>query len=168
MAELAAQISADSGAEVSALVTVLRGAWVFAADLSRQLSVEHTMDFVGVASYDGTESSGAVRITKPVEDDIGGRRVLVVEDIVDTGRTLAAVLKLLGASEPASLRVVSLLDKPARRVAPVRLDYVGFEIPNVFVVGYGLDLDGHYRRLPYLAAVDDPRIPTERATGRRS
>ena len=135
-------------------MTVLRGAWMFAADLSRRLAIEHTVDFLSVSSYAGGESTGLVRVAKDVDDEINDRHVLLVEDIVDTGRTLTTILELLQARRPASLRVAAVLDKSGRRVAPVTVDFVGFEIPNVFVVGYGLDLDGHYRGLPYIAAVD--------------
>ncbi len=152
--ELGAAISDEYRDNLPMLVTVLRGAWMFAADLSRRLSIEHTVDFLSVSSYAGGESTGLVRVAKDVDDEINDRHVLLVEDIVDTGRTLTTILELLLARRPASLRVVTLLDKSDRRVAPVTVDFVGFEIPNVFVVGYGLDLDGHYRGLQHIAAID--------------
>lgn len=151
---MAAEIGCELRDDVPALVTVLRGAWMFTADLSRRLSIDHTIDFLSVSSYAGNESTGLVRVAKDVDGEIDNRHVLLVEDIVDTGRTLTTILELLRARRPASLRVAALLDKSDRRVAQVTVDFVGFEIPNVFVVGYGLDLDGHYRGLPYIAAID--------------
>ena len=151
VAELGAQISLDYRAQQPALIPILRGAWMFAADLSRALSFDHTVDFLSVQSYAGRDTTGEVRIKKDVDDELNGRHVLVVEDIVDTGATLQTILEILGTKHPASLRVVALLDKAPGRRSSRRPDYVGFEIPNRFVVGYGLDLDGHYRGLPYIA-----------------
>ncbi len=147
--ELAAEISRDYRGRTPHLVGILKGAWVFMADLIRNLSIEATVDFLGIQSYGaGIESSGEVKITKDLDVSIADRDVLVVEDILDTGRTFHFLQGVLAAHQPASLKLVALLDKTSRRVIPVRADYVGFEIPNAFVVGYGLDFDQRYRRLP--------------------
>ena len=146
--ELAAEITSDYRGRSPHLVGVLKGAWVFMADLIRQLDVEATVDFLGIASYgSGTQSSGEVKITKDLDVSIEGRDVLVVEDILDTGRTYKYLHELLSAHKPASIKLVTLLDKASRRIVPVQPGYVGFEIPDVFVVGYGLDLDQKYRQL---------------------
>ena len=147
---------------------------MFAADLSRALTIDHTIDFLSVTSYRGRASTGRVRVTQDVELELHGRDVLIVEDIVDTGRTLDRVLEVVRAQAPASIRVAALLDKPVRRVAPVRPDYVGFEIGDQFVAGYGLDLDSKYRGLPYIAAVESEiaagaavaQVPARRADER--
>ncbi len=164
VAELGRQITLDYRAKKPALITILRGAWMFAADLSRALNVDHTVDFLSVQSYVGRRPTGKVRIKKDVDDELQGRHVLVVEDIVDTGATLQAILDILGTKRPASLRVAALLNKAPRRRSSGRPDYVGFEIPNRFVVGYGLDLDGHYRGLPYIATVPEDVPPVDRVT----
>ncbi len=147
--ELGEQISNDYRGRTPHLVGVLMGAWVFMADLVRNLSIEVTVDFLGIQSYlAGTTSSGEVKITKDLESSIAGRHVLVVEDILDTGRTYQYLQGVLAAHQPDSVKLVALLDKPARRVVPVQADYVGFPIPDVFVVGYGLDYNQKFRRLP--------------------
>jgi hypoxanthine phosphoribosyltransferase len=151
--ELGRRIAADHPDAVGGpplhLVGILKGSFVFLSDLARAVPRDVLLDFVGVASYGaGTESSGAVRITKDLEADIEGADVILVEDIVDSGRTLRFVLDRMLARRPRSLKVAALLDKPGRRVVPVEADYVGFEIPDVFVVGYGLDHAGRYRNLP--------------------
>lgn len=136
------------------LVGVLKGALYFLADLSREIAVAAEFEYVSVASYGkSTQSSGVVRILKDLDRDIAGADVLIVEDIVDTGLTLKYLLGNLAARRPRSLKVCSLLDKPARRVAEVRVDYVGFTIPDEFVVGYGLDYNQRYRNLPYIACL---------------
>ncbi|MEW5988147.1 MAG: hypoxanthine phosphoribosyltransferase [Chloroflexota bacterium] len=136
------------------LVCVLRGAYIFLADLSRALNRPHALDFMGVSSYgSGMESSGAVQITLDLQEDIAGRHVLIVEDIIDSGRTLAYMRRLLLARSPASLRICALLNKPSRRAVNVPVDYIGFDIPDEFVVGYGLDFDQLYRNLPYIAVL---------------
>jgi hypoxanthine phosphoribosyltransferase len=148
IAELAAAISADYQGKAPHLVGVLKGAWMFMADLIRKISIPCTVDFLSIQSYgSGTAPSGEVKITKDLDVSIKGRDVLVVEDILDTGRTFSYLQEVLGAHEPASLRLVALLDKQSRRVIPVEADYVGFPIPDLFVVGYGLDLDQKYRHL---------------------
>jgi len=133
------------------LVGVLKGGVVFMADLARAIDADLELDFLAVSSYGGgTTSSGVVRITHDLTKNIEGRHVLLVEDIVDTGHTLRFLLDHLARRKPASLKMVALLDKPTRREADVAADWIGFEIPDEFVVGYGLDLDGLYRNLPYV------------------
>lgn len=151
--ELARDIGEDySGTDDLLLICVLKGAFVFLADLSRALERPHHLDFMGVSSYgSGTESSGAVRIVMDLKQDIAGRHVLIVEDIIDSGRTLDYMRRILMARSPASMRICSLLSKPSRREVDVPVDYLGFEIPDEFVVGYGLDFDEIYRNLPFIA-----------------
>lgn len=151
---LGAQISADYQGREVALVCVLRGAVLFAADLIRALSVPTRLDFMAISSYgDRTSSSGVVRISKDLDDTIEGRHVLVVEDIIDTGLTLQYLRENLETRGPASLKVCALLDKPERRLVPASGDYVGFSIGNEFVIGYGLDFAQRYRELPYVATL---------------
>jgi len=146
--ELGEEISSDYHGRTPHLVGVLKGAWIFMADLVRNLSVEATVDFLEIQSYvAGTTSSGEVKITKDLDVSIAGRDVLVVEDILDTGRTYHYLQGVLAAHQPKSLKLVTLLDKTARRAVPVKPDYVGFQIPDVFVVGYGLDYNQQFRRL---------------------
>ena len=152
--DLGAKVSAAYAGREPILVIVLHGAFIFAADLARTLTCAHRVESLALASYDGRESSGRVQVVKDLGCDIAGRDVLVVEDIVDTGRTLAATLALLEPRRPRSIEVVTLLDKPSRRVIDVSPGWVGFEIEDVFVVGYGLDLDGRFRGLPYIANAD--------------
>lgn len=152
--ELAEAVSRDYRGREVFLVGVLKGAWIFLADLARGLTVPTVVDFMGVSSYGAsTKASGVVQIIKDLEESIEGRDVLIVEDIVDSGLTLNYLADLLETRKPASLKVCVLLDKPARRTVPVALDYVGFEIPDVFVVGYGLDYAGHFRHVPYVFAL---------------
>jgi hypoxanthine phosphoribosyltransferase len=147
--ELAAQISAYYRGRPLHLIGMLKGAWVFLADLVRHLDLEVTVDFLSIASYgNDSHSSGVVRITKDLDQSIEGLDVLVVEDILDTGHTFEYLRGVLEAHKPKSLKVVTLLDKSSRRVRPVEADYVGFTIPDVFVVGYGLDHAQQYRHLP--------------------
>jgi hypoxanthine phosphoribosyltransferase len=148
--ELGAQISRGYTGEAPLLVGVLKGVVCFMADLLRHISLPVSMDFLGVSSYEG-DSSGPLSILKDLDLDISGRHVLLVEDIVDTGMTLNRVLEYLWARQPASLKVCCLLDKRARRLVDVPLDYFGFEIPDEFVVGYGLDYQQRYRNLPFIA-----------------
>jgi len=146
--ELAAEISRDYRGQSPHLIGILKGAWVFMADLIRHLELEATVDFLGIASYGaGTTSSGEVKITKDLDTSLEGRHVLVVEDVLDTGHTFHYLREVLLARQPLSLKLVTLLDKPSRRVIPISADYVGFTIPNVFVVGYGLDYGQQYRQL---------------------
>jgi hypoxanthine phosphoribosyltransferase len=138
------------------LVCVLKGAFIFLADLTRHLGMRHEVDFMEVSSYGaGTESTGVVRILLDLEQSIEGRHVLIVEDIVDSGRTLAYMRRNLQTRGPASLRVCALLSKPSRREVDVELDWVGFEVPNEFVVGYGLDYAEDYRNLPFIGVLKE-------------
>jgi hypoxanthine phosphoribosyltransferase len=149
LGQLAAEITKEYHGRIPHLVGILKGAWVFMADLIRHMDIELTVDFLGITSYNsGTNSSGEVRITKDLDTSIKGREVLIVEDILDTGRTLKYLQDVLSIHKPHNLRVVTLLDKRSRRIVPVKADYVGFEIADVFVVGYGLDFDQKYRQLP--------------------
>ena len=151
VAQLGEQLSADYAGKTPTLVSVLRGSYIFMADLSRQLQCFCTVDFMAVSSYgSGTSSSGQVNIIKDLSEPIEGKDVIVVEDILDSGNTLSYLFKILQARHPASLKLVTLLDKPARRAKPITADYVGFTVPDNFVVGYGLDYDERYRNLPYI------------------
>ncbi|MGH2536238.1 MAG: hypoxanthine phosphoribosyltransferase [Candidatus Promineifilaceae bacterium] len=155
ISELAAEIEADyRDVDDLLLICVLKGAFVFLADLSRQISRPHQLDFMGISSYgSGVESSGAVRIVLDLKQDIAGRHVLIVEDIIDSGRTLDYMRRTLMARSPASLRIVTLLDKPTRRAVEVPVEYTGFTIPDEFVVGYGLDFSEIYRNFPFIAVL---------------
>jgi hypoxanthine phosphoribosyltransferase len=154
--ELGEEISADYDGRDVLLVGVLKGAVFFMADLMRQLSLPCEIDFMAISSYgEGTDSSGVVRILKDLDSNITGRHVLVLEDIIDTGLTLSYLMRNLGAREPASLEVCSLLVKHGRRESDVDVKYVGFEIPNQFVVGYGLDYAERYRNLPHVAVLQE-------------
>jgi len=154
--EIGEQISRDYRSERIVIVGVLKGCFIFLSDLIRQVSVPHEVDFIAVSSYgNSTESSGVVRLLKDLETDIHGRHVLLVEDIVDTGSSLAYIRENLETRNPASLRICALLDKRERREREVSVDYVGFEIPNRFVVGYGLDYAERYRDLPYVAVLTE-------------
>ena len=154
--ELGAEVSRDYAGKELFLVGVLKGAVFFVADLMRHLELDCAIDFMAVASYgSSTDSSGVVRILKDLDASIEGRDVLIVEDIVDSGLTLNYLLRNLRGRDPRSLEVCALLVKPGRRKIELPIRYVGFEIPNRYVVGYGLDLDQRYRNLPYVAAVQD-------------
>ena len=158
VAEIAAQIDRDYAGKQPLLVSVLRGSFVFMADLVRRITLPCTMDFMAVSSYgSGTTSSGQVKIVKDLSEQIEGKDVIVVEDILDSGNTLSYLLKLLEARHPASIRLCTLLDKPERRTKPVAVQYSGFTIPDEFVVGYGLDYDEKYRNLPYIGILK-PRV----------
>jgi hypoxanthine phosphoribosyltransferase len=151
---LGRQISQDYASKDLLLVCVLKGAIAFLADLMRQITVPHEIDFMAISSYGAsTESSGIVRILKDLDTNIEGRNVLIVEDIVDTGRTLKYISENLRTRHPESLRICTLLNKRARREIDIPLDYVGFEIPNKFVIGYGLDFAEIYRSLPYIGVL---------------
>ena len=154
IAELGQDLARDYARESPILVGVLQGAFLFMADLVRATPIDLTTDFIGVSSYGGTRSSGQVRILSDLSMSIEGRDVVIVEDIVDTGLTLTYLKRMLDARHPRSLRVCVLTDKIERRQVDVAVDYVGFTIPNVFVVGYGFDHDGLYRNLPYVAVLD--------------
>jgi hypoxanthine phosphoribosyltransferase len=157
VSELAAEITRDYAGGELFLMGVLKGAVFFLADLMRQLDLPCELDFMAVSSYGSmTESSGVVRILKDLEAPIEGKDVVIVEDVVDSGLTLGYLLRSLRSRNPRSLEVCALLVKPHRRKLDLPIRYVGFEIPDRYVVGYGLDLDQRYRNLPYVAAVDDP------------
>ena len=152
--EIAGEIQRDYAGKEIMLISVLRGSFIFMADLCRAIDLPCTLDFMAVSSYGkGTSSSGQVQITKDLSEDISGRHIIVVEDILDSGNTLSYLLKILQHRHPASIRLCTLLDKPERRVKPVELHYCGFTIPDAFVVGYGLDFDQHYRQLPYIGVL---------------
>ena len=152
--ELGRRISEDYRGMHLHLVSLLKGAWVFTADLARQLQLETSIDFLEVSSYAAAvRSSGRIEIVQDLQASVRGLHVLVVEDICDTGLTLSHICREIQGREPESLKVVSLLNKPAGRVEPVGLDYVGFEIPDKFVVGYGLDYRQRYRNLPSISAI---------------
>lgn len=136
------------------LVSVLKGSIIFMADLIRAITIPHEIDFMATSSYGaGTSSSGVVRILKDLNSSIEGRNVVVVEDIIDSGHTLSYLLRILQERRPASLRIMTLLDKPERREVAINVDWVGFSIPNEFVVGYGLDYDEIYRNLPFIGVL---------------
>jgi hypoxanthine phosphoribosyltransferase len=152
--ELGARITEDYRGRDLVLVSILKGALPFLADLMRHVHLPLALDFLEVSSYGAsTESSGVVRILKDLANPIGARDVLVVEDILDTGKTLAFVVDHLRSQHPASVRLCTLLDKPARRLVPIGIDYRGFEIPDKFVVGYGLDYAERYRNLPFIGVL---------------
>ncbi len=158
--ELGQVISADYEEGDLILICVLKGGVAFLTDLMRHITIPHEIDFLAISSYGvgQRESTGAVRLIMDLKADIAGRDVLIIEDIVDSGRTMDYLLRTLGARQPSSLRICTLLSKPSRRVVDVPLDYVGFEIPNEFVLGYGLDLDEKYRNLPYVAVLKQEHL----------
>lgn len=157
VAQMARRLEADYRGREPHFVGVLKGAAIFHADLVRELTLPLTFDFLSVSSYGAaTASMGPLTLDKDLEDDIKGRDVVLVEDIVDTGRTAALLFRWLPKRKPASLRLCALLSKPSRRQFPARPDYVGFDVPDRFVVGYGLDYNQRYRNLPYIAALRRP------------
>ena len=154
VAELGAQLAADYEGRDPVLVSVLKGSIIFLADLVRAMPIPLSIDLMEVSSYGAsTESSGQVRILKDLSTPIEGREVIVVEDIIDTGLTLNYLLRYLADKGPASIRICCLLDKPARRLAPIEIDYRGFTIADRFVIGYGLDYGERYRNLPYIGVL---------------
>ncbi len=152
--ELAEQISSDYAGEEVLLICILKGSIFFTTELAKHISVPVKFDFMSVSSYgDATVSSGRVKIIKDLDDSIEGKNVIVIEDIIDSGRTLHHLLRLLGVRNPKSLKLCTLLDKPDRREMDVNVDYTGFKIPDAFVVGYGLDYKQEYRNLPYVGVL---------------
>jgi len=152
--QLGAEISRDYVDRTPILVNVLKGAYVFLADLTRCISVHHEVDFMAISSYHGgTESTGVVKIEKDLKSNIADRDILIVEDIVDTGLTLDHLLAVLKTRNPRSIRVCTLLDKSTRRLKEVPVDYRGFDIPDEFVIGYGLDYDEKYRNMPFIGVM---------------
>ncbi|MFO7572133.1 MAG: hypoxanthine phosphoribosyltransferase [Gaiellaceae bacterium] len=159
--ELGAEVSVDYAGRDLLLVGVLKGAVFFMADLMRELTMPCEIDFMAISSYGAaTDSSGVVRILKDLDINVAGRDVLVVEDIIDSGLTLSYLMRSLRARKPASLEIVTLLAKPERREVDVPVRYVGFEIPNRFVIGYGLDFAERYRNLPYVAVLHPDLVPS--------
>ncbi len=160
-AEIGAQLERDYAGREPVFVGVLKGSFLFMADLVRQIKLHGVVDFMQVSSYGDRETSttGAVKIVQDLSMSIEGRDVIIVEDILDSGVTLSYLTKLLWGRNPASLRIATLLDKPSRRQADIHADYVGFEVPDAFVVGYGLDYDQKYRNLPYIGVLK-PEIYT--------
>ena len=157
--ELAEEINRDYQGETLHLICILRGGVIFLTDLMRHLTVLNSVDFMAISSYGSSrQTTGQVRINMDLVENISGRNVLLVEDIVDSGYTIASVLDLLKTRHPKTLRVCTLLDKPERREVNVPIHYRGFTIPNKFVFGYGLDLDEYYRNLPFIATVDLARF----------
>lgn len=159
IAELGAEISRDYAGKIPHLICILRGGVMFLSDLTRQLSIPNSVDFMAVSSYGkgARQTTGQVRITLDLQEDIHDREVLLVEDIVDSGYTIATVLEFLGTRRPRSLKVCTLLDKAERREVKVPIHYYGFQIPDKFVFGYGLDIDELYRNLPFIGAVNPDR-----------
>ena len=154
IAELAKQISEDYAGRTVHLVCILKGSIFFTCELAKRITVPVTLDFMSVSSYgDVTKSSGVVRLVKDLDEPLQDKDVIVIEDIIDSGRTLSYLLENLSRRNPASLRLCTLLDKPERRVTDVKVDYTGFVIPDEFVVGYGLDYAQRYRNLPYIGVV---------------
>lgn len=155
ISEIGAQISKDYAGKQVHLVCVLKGGSFFMCELAKRITVPVSLDFMSVSSYGSdTKSSGVVKIVKDLDEPLNGKDVLVVEDIVDSGRTLSYLMEMLNDRGPASLHLCTLLDKPDRRVVDVDVDYTGFRIPDEFVVGYGLDYDQRYRNLPYIGVVE--------------
>jgi hypoxanthine phosphoribosyltransferase len=153
--EIGEQINKDYQGKQVHLVCVLKGGSFFMCELAKRINLQVSLDFMSVSSYGSdTKSSGVVKIVKDLDEPLEGKDVLVVEDIVDSGRTLSYLLEMLRDRKPASLRLCTLLDKPDRRVVDVHVDYTGFEIPDEFVVGYGLDYDQRYRNLPYIGVIE--------------
>ena len=149
--EMGRQITETYGDEPVTCIGVLKGSILFMADLIRAIDCDCRTDFLGVSSYEGMESTGQVRLTLDLRERIEGQHVLIIEDIIDSGLTLEYLVRVLEVRNPASLRIATLLDKPSRRLSEVHVDFVGFSIPDHFVVGYGLDLDERYRNVPYIA-----------------
>ena len=153
--EIADQINKDYEGKEVHLICILKGGVFFTCELAKRLTVPVTLDFMSVSSYgSGTQSSGVVKIVKDLDQPLEGKNVLIVEDIIDSGRTLSYLIEILKKRGPKSLRLCTLLDKPERRVKDVKVDYVGFNIPDEFVVGYGLDYAQKYRNLPYIGVVE--------------
>ena len=153
--EIGAQITKDYEGKAVHLICVLKGGVFFTCELAKRIEVPVSLDFMSVSSYgDDTKSSGVVKIIKDLDESIEGKDVLIVEDIIDSGRTLSYLIEVLKQRNPASIRLCTLLDKPERRVKDVKVDYVGFNIPDEFVVGYGLDYAQRYRNLPFIGVVE--------------
>ncbi len=153
--ELGAQISEDFAGQTVHLICILKGSAFFVCELAKRLTVPVTLDFMQVSSYGAeTKSSGVVRLSKDLDEPLSGKNVIIVEDIIDSGRTLSHLVKLLGQRGPKTMALCTLLDKPSRRLVDVDVKYTGFQIPDEFVVGYGLDYDQKYRNLPYIGKIE--------------
>lgn len=149
--ELAGEISRDFRGKAPLVVCVLRGAFMFFSDIVRHIQVPMTVDFIVASSYEKTDTTGEIKLHCDIREDVQGKDVLLIEDIVDTGITLSRIRQLILDRNPSSLKICAFLDKKERRLTDVPVDYVGYDIPNVYVVGYGLDYENHYRNLPYIA-----------------
>lgn len=155
IAEIGHQISEEFAGEEVHLICILKGSVLFMSELSKRITVPVTMDFMKVSSYgNGTESSGRVKIDKDLDETVEGKNIIIIEDIIDSGRTLSYLMEVLKMRNPKSMKLCTLLDKPDRRVTDVHVDYTGFQIPDEFVVGYGLDYAQKYRNLPYVGIVE--------------
>ncbi len=155
IAEIGKQVSEDYAGKSVHLISILKGGVFFTCELAKRITVPVSLDFMSVSSYGaGSKSSGIVKIVKDLDEPLEGKDVLIVEDIIDSGRTLSYLIEVLKKRKPASIHLCTLLDKPERRVVPVHVDYVGFNIPDEFVVGYGLDYAQKYRNLPYIGVVE--------------
>lgn len=153
--EIAEKISKDYEGKTVTLICILKGSVFFTCELAKRITIPIKLDFMSVSSYGaGTESSGRVKIIKDLDDSVEGKDIIVIEDIIDSGRTLHYLMTLLSSRKPNSIKLCTLLDKPDRRVVPVDVDYTGFNIPDKFVVGYGLDYDQNYRNLPYIGVIE--------------
>ncbi|NLI31022.1 MAG: hypoxanthine phosphoribosyltransferase [Nitrospiraceae bacterium] len=155
VAELGRLISLDHAGKELLAISAMKGAFMFFSDLIRFLDIPVKVDFVGASSYSGTETTGAVKIYQNLTEQVTGKHVLLVDDIIDTGVTLDRLRSELLSRQPACLKICTLLDKPSRRRVPVPVDYVGFEVPDLFIVGYGIDYNGMFRQLPYVAVLVD-------------
>ena len=155
IAEIGQKISEDYAGESVHLICILKGSVFFTCELAKRITVPVTLDFMSVSSYgDGTKSSGIVKIAKDLDESMEGKNVIIIEDIIDSGRTLSYLMDVLQKRQPKSMKLCTLLDKPDRRIVDVKVDYVGFEFPDEFVVGYGLDYAQKYRNLPYIGVVE--------------
>lgn len=162
VAQMGAQLSEDFKGKDLLVVCVLKGSLYFTADLVRNISIPLIMDFMAVSSYgSSTSTSGIARITKDLDEDIEGRHVILVEDILDTGLTLDYIVKLLKLRNPADIKICALLDKPSKRITSIKSNYTGFTIPNLFVVGYGLDYQHKFRHLPFICTFKESYIPED-------
>ena len=158
ISQIASDINGDYGDKPLHVICILKGSVIFFAELVKQLKMPVTMDFMQVSSYEDSTEGGQLRIHKELDEDIDGLDCMVVEDIVDTGNTLDMIKRMLSARSASNVKICTLLDKPSRREVEVQADYIGFEVPDKFVVGYGLDYNQKYRNLPYLAALDESEI----------
>ena len=155
IAEIGQKISEDYAGESVHLICILKGSVFFTCELAKRITVPVTLDFMSVSSYgDGTKSSGIVKIAKDLDESMEGKNVIIIEEIIDSGRSLSYLMDVLQKRQPKSMKLCTLLDKPDRRIVDVKVDYVGFEIPDEFVVGYGLDYAQKYRNLPYIGVVE--------------